>query len=171
MASKKVLTGAALSLLLVVAIGGCAVEGQGTPGSEEQTSPVPSETTATDPVTDPPPVDLSTPEPSATPELLKPVVGDVGVLISNAGWDATTGVTVRGYADTVDATATCTLELSIAGTTRTVTSEALESPSTMSCGELVVGPADLSPGTWTAVLSYESATAWGTSDPVVVIVP
>lgn len=181
MASNTSLAGAALVLVLALATGGCAVEDRSTPGELESTSAVPTESpespepSDTAPTTDatagPAPQDEVTPGPTMAPEGDKPVVGSVGVLISNSGWDAATGVTVRGYADTVDATATCTLELSKSGTTRTVTSEALESPSTMSCGELVVGPGDLSPGTWTAVLSYESTTAWGTSKPVVVNVP
>ncbi|MFF3063316.1 hypothetical protein ACFVQ3_02050 [Oerskovia sp. NPDC057915] len=175
MASNTSLTGAALVLVLALAVGGCAVDDQGTPGALESTGTVPTEIppteTATDAATDPPDLDPTTPTPTAPVESEKPVVGSVGVLISNSAWDATTGVIVRGYADTVDAAATCTLELTKAGTTRTVTSEALESPKTMSCGELVVGPGDLSSGAWTAVLSYESTTAWGTSDPVVVNVP
>jgi hypothetical protein len=176
MTSRRTLTGAALVLVLAAAVGGCGVEGEGPPGATDLTSPAPTESAPTDPLTDAPtdaPTDAeaTAPEPTTAPESPKPVVGDVGVLISNSGWDAATGVTVRGYADTVDAAATCTLELSKSGVTRTATAEALESPTTMSCGELVVAPGDLSSGTWTAVLSYTSATAWGTSEPVAVSVP
>jgi hypothetical protein len=92
-------------------------------------------------------------------------------LISTSEWDAATGVTVRGYANTVDDTATCTLELTGQGAVESVTGEALPNPTTMSCGELVIGPADATSGTWTAVLSYSSTTAWGVSPPVTVTVP
>ncbi|MBD7979293.1 hypothetical protein [Oerskovia merdavium] len=175
MASNTSLTGVALVLALALAVGGCAVDGQSTPGALESTGTVPTVAPptepATDPTTDPPDIDPTTPEPITPSESGKPVVGGVGVLISNAGWTAETGVTVRGYADTIDAAATCTLDLSKAGTTRSVTSEALEGPTTMSCGELIVGSDALSSGDWTAVLSYKSTTAWGSSAPVVVTVP
>ncbi|KZM33893.1 hypothetical protein [Oerskovia enterophila] len=171
MASNTSLTGVALVLALALAVGGCAVDGQVTPGASESTGTVPTEAPPTETTTDPPEIDPTTPAPTTPAESGKPVVGGVGVLISNASWAAETGVTVRGYADTIDAAATCTLDLSKAGTTRNVTSEALEGPTTMSCGELIVGSDALSSGDWTAVLSYKSTTAWGSSAPVVVTVP
>lgn len=112
----------------------------------------------------------SPPTPTDVPAA-KPSVGTVGVLISTAGWEQGAGVVVRGYADTIDPVATCTLELTRAGTTRTTTTDALEGPTTMSCGELVIPPADVATGDWTATLTYASSTAHGVSDPVVVTVP
>lgn len=171
MTHKAALMTVTLVMVLGVALSSCSQDdgaptgssetsenGQATGDGDATADPSASATSSTDPQTD------ASDEP-------KPTVGEVGVLISNSEWDATAGMIVRGYANTVDSEATCTLDLTQGETTRSVESEALASATTMSCGELAVAPADLTSGDWTAVLSYESETAWGTSAPVVVTVP
>ena len=180
MITKATLSALTLALVLGAAVSGCSKDDQGlpeptvlhttAPTGDGSSTTITSEPAAPEPATSEPSEPASSPSPSTSPAP-KPTVGSVSVLISNSEWDAATGVTVRGYANTVDADATCTLELIKADVKRSVTSEALESPTTMSCGELTVDAADLSPGDWTAVLSYESTTAWGTSAPVTVNVP
>lgn len=171
MTQKTALMTVALVLVLGATVSSCSRE-ETTPGGAPDTSESSPGTTGAD---DPTPDATSTPTATETasepPEEPKPTVGEVGVLISNSEWDPTTGMTVRGYANTVDDEAVCTLELTLGATVRTVESDALVSATTMSCGELTVGPADLAPGDWQAVLSYESTTAFGTSTPVVVTVP
>ena len=175
MITKAKFSALILALALGAAVTGCS-------GGDEQDGPEPGQPEVTAPTdagsataspSKPTPSETpaATPSPSTEPPEPKPPVGGVGVLISNSEWDANTGVTVRGYANTVDTAATCTLDLTQGGTTRSVTGEALENPTTMSCGELTIGAPDLSPGDWTAVLSYTSPTAWGTSAPVIVTVP
>ena len=167
----------ALALVLATALSGCSSGDHDSPesgpqqtatGSGDASSPATSEPSSAEPSEPSPSPSPSTSTSPATP---KPSVGGVSVLISNSEWDAGAGVTVRGYANTVDVDANCTLDLTKADVTRSVSVEALEGPTTMSCGELTIGVAELTPGDWTAVLSYESTTAWGTSDPVVVTVP
>ena len=178
MITKATLSAITLALVLGTAVSGCSDDDSGpTEGPPAASSPPVVTSSPTTPPPSPATSGPSEPSPSpsqsttSTPDPPKPTVGSIDVLISNSEWDATTGITVRGYANTVDAEATCTLELTKSGVVRTVASDALEGPTTMSCGELTVGAADLSPGDWTAVLSYESATAWGASAPVVVTVP
>lgn len=173
MVNKAVLT--MFALALVLSAGGCSQDtsDSGTPRpalpSDGQTTAF-GESSASPSPTAPP--SASAPSPTVTPSQdPKPSVGEVRVLITNSEWDASTGITVRGYADTVDSKATCTLTLSKADITRNTTSDALESPTTMSCGELVIDASDLSSGDWSATLTYTSKTASGSSAPVVVTVP
>ncbi|MFE4464974.1 hypothetical protein ACFRCR_07610 [Oerskovia sp. NPDC056781] len=186
MTIKAVISTTALVLVLGGVASGCSTGGQSPEGAgtSSPTTAEPSPTPTDDPVSPgpgpsspappapstPSPSPTSAPAPSTSPGPAKPTVGSIDVMISNSTWDPAAGVVVRGFADTVDTEATCTLELSLSGVVRTVTSEALEGPTTMSCGELIVSSAEVSPGDWTAVLSYESTTAWGASAPVVVTV-
>jgi hypothetical protein len=66
---------------------------------------------------------------------------------------------------------TCTLTLTgVAGTaTAQVTAE--PDAASTSCPTLAVPGAELSSGTWSAVVSYASPSTSGTSDPVDVVVP
>ena len=179
MITKATLSARALALVVVLAtaVSGCSSGDRDSPGPDPQQTTAPSGSTSSPANSEPATVEPSEPAPSpspstpTSPETPKPTVGGVSVLISTSEWDVSAGVTVRGYANTVDVDATCTLDLTKADVTRSVSVEALEGPTTMSCGELTIGVAELTPGDWTAVLSYESTTAWGTSDPVVVTVP
>jgi hypothetical protein len=94
------------------------------------------------------------------------------VLITWSEWDsAAESVAVGGYAAVVESRGTCTLTLT-KGSSRASTSVPAEADvSSMSCGAVTVPGSDLSPGTWEAVLTYESDGAAGTSEPVEVEVP
>ena len=112
-------------------------------------------------------------------ELLRPNVrpvltrGRADVFLSVVEWNATSSaVEAGGYVSGVlEMEGRCTLTLTARGTTRTATSAAEPDATTMSCGSLSVPGSDLSPGTWTAVLTYESGTARGGSAPFEVDVP
>ena len=94
------------------------------------------------------------------------------VLITWSGWDPTLGgVEVGGYADLVESGGTCTLMLAKGAATASASRAASADVSSTSCGALTVPGAELSPGTWEAVLTYESPCAAGTSEPVEVEVP
>lgn len=107
------------------------------------------------------------PAPSATADR-----HTVNVVITYLDWSATDGVVEAGaYATTVEGAGTCTLKLTFGGRSGTGSIAALADASTMSCGGLTVPRDRLSSGNWTAVVTYESATSVGTSDPVDVVVP
>jgi hypothetical protein len=93
--------------------------------------------------------------------------------LSYAAWDdAAGGVSVDGFVPSVvESTGTCTLVLTKDGTTVTTSVPGTPSVSTTSCGGAVVPGSELSPGTWTAVLSYESPTSSASAEPVEVTVP
>ena len=95
------------------------------------------------------------------------------VFLTGAEWDADEqGVVVRGYLeDVVEDDGVCTLTLTAGGTTRTAERNGTSNVTSTSCGALTVPGAELSPGAWTAVVTYRSSTSRGTSDPVEVAVP
>jgi hypothetical protein len=100
--------------------------------------------------------------------------GDVAVVVTYAGWEPSEDAAeVSGFvAGVVEAGGTCRLELrSRGGRTAGVESEAQPDASTTVCGTLSVPRRELSEGTWTAVLSYESGTSSASSDPVDIEVP
>lgn len=126
------------------------------------TQTAPAETTgpSAEPTDDP--VDPTTP----------PGTDTASVLITYASWeDSSSSVEVGAYAALVEPAATCTLTLTQGSITRTQTIDALTDVSTMSCGGFQVARSELTPGTWTAVVTYGSATSSGTSAPVEVTVP
>lgn len=139
------------------------------------TSPAPSPSpTAT--ATQPAPTDPASPssDPTDDPVAPAPPAGtdSATVLITYASWeDASTSVEVGAYAALVEPAATCTLSLSQGSVTRSQTIDALTDVSTMSCGGFQVARSELAPGTWTAVVTYESVTSSGASAPVEVTVP
>lgn len=108
-----------------------------------------------------------TPTPTSTP--MQKVVD---VQITRGGWSASTRtVSVAAIVPgvLVDA-ATCTLRLSRGGVTRAVTRTARSDASSMQCGTLAVAGSQVSAGAWRAVVSFASATAVGTSDPLTITV-
>jgi len=159
-------------------------------GGEQQTpaaaSTTVAPTTTTAPVTGAPspssdevvstgtPIDTEAPTSVATDPPMTPDPGsDVAVQITYSGWDAATqAVEVDGYvADVAESGGTCTLTLTQGGTSVTASVPANREPSVTSCSGARIGRAQLSPGTWTAVLSYDSATSRGASSPAQVAVP
>jgi hypothetical protein len=86
-------------------------------------------------------------------------------VITYAGSEAGSSVEVNGYvAGVVEAAGTCRLTLTRGGDTVVDENPAEADATTMNCGLLQA--ADLAAGTWTAVLTYESATSAGTSSAV-----
>jgi hypothetical protein len=90
------------------------------------------------------------------------------VVLSYLVWDgAAAAVTAGGYVSPlIEDGGTCTLALTRHGSSVSATSDAAADASTTSCGELQVPGDELEPGEWSAVLSYESDTATGTSEPL-----
>lgn len=122
------------------------------------------------------PVDPSLPNPSdvATdaPVTAAPGTG-VDVVVTYYGWDdALAGVEVGAYvAGTAETGGTCTLTLTSGSDSASASGAGEPDASSTSCLGLVVPGSELSSGTWSAVVSYESATAQGESNAVEVAVP
>lgn len=95
------------------------------------------------------------------------------VVLTFADWDPGAGAVVAGgYASpVVEDDGTCTLELTKGGESVTATAGAEADATTTSCDTLSVPGDQLSPGTWRAVLRYESSAMSGTSDARKVEVP
>lgn len=120
------------------------------------------------------PVDTEPPTSVAVDPPVTPDPGaDVAVQISYSGWNAATmTVEVDGYvADVAESGGTCTLTLTQGATSVTATVPADREPSVTSCSGARIPRTQLSPGTWTAVLSYDSAGSHGDSSPARVAVP
>jgi len=91
----------------------------------------------------------------------------VNVVVTQSGWDAGSGaIEVAGYAVVIEPEATCTLTVTRGSLTRAATRQAASDASTTSCGVLSVPAAQLSAGTWTAVLTFDSASSVGVSAPL-----
>ena len=141
-----------------------------------------SSATASSPATDSPSTPEETAEPTEAPvvdEEGEPVATDpprpgaIDVVLSNAYWDpAEAAVFAAGYVSpVVEDGGTCTLRVSRDGNVVRATSEGIADASTTACGGLVLPGDELSPGTWSVVLSYESGSASGESEPLEVEVP
>jgi hypothetical protein len=65
----------------------------------------------------------------------------------------------------------CHLVLTRAGSTVTADQAAQPGPSSTDCGVMSVAGSRLSPGTWTAQLTYESSTSVGVAAPQQIEVP
>jgi hypothetical protein len=106
------------------------------------------------------------PEPAdvATDEPVDRDKGDVDVVLTYADADSATGtVQASGFvAGILEDGGTCTLTLTNRGTEITVRSTATADATTTTCGLLETAPG-IPAGRWTAVLSYTSAKAEGTS--------
>lgn len=97
----------------------------------------------------------------------------VSVFVTHSGWNAgTRAVDASGYvAGVIESDGTCTLTLTLADRTATVSAAAQPDATTTSCGNLLVPGAQLSTGTWRAVLSYRSPQHVGASKAFEVQVP
>ena len=143
--------------------------GTGSPPAEPGTTQ-PPETYGAPVVERPEPSDVATDAPVEVAQ----TGSDVPVHITYKGWeDATGSVEVGAYVEgLVEDGGTCTLILTQGGTEVTASASGLADASTTSCGAgLSVPGAELTPGTWTAVVDYESSTSSGSSDSVEVEVP
>ncbi|MBI9114778.1 hypothetical protein [Sanguibacter suaedae] len=185
-----VITVTAVVLVLAAALGAAALTGWG-PFSDEPTatpaqsaSPTSAAPTETDPST--PPASTADPEPTEEPteaytepaeeptsEPTSPPPGTtVDVVITFADWvPEAAAIEASAYVTTIDESGSCTLKLTSGSTTRTATIPALLDASTMSCGGILIPGSALSSGTWTAVVTYESASSSGSSAPAEVVVP
>lgn len=105
-------------------------------------------------------------EPVAVDEPLAATGGAVDVQVTFWGWDDDAQVVeVGGFVSgVVESGGSCLLTLSHDGRTVTVEAEGRPDATTTSCGALTVDGDRLEPGTWTAVLTYSSATSSGAAD-------
>jgi len=97
----------------------------------------------------------------------------VNVILTLAVWDAAKGeVQAAGFAPVVEPDGQCTLRLT-SPTGAVVESRGAAAPdvSTTSCATLRIPAAELTPGTWQAVLAYESPMFIGASQPLDVVIP
>ncbi|SFO94168.1 hypothetical protein SAMN05660464_1638 [Geodermatophilus dictyosporus] len=99
---------------------------------------------------------------------------DVVVVSTYSGWDPTASAVVTGgyVADLVEDGGTCSLTLSRDGVVLTGgESAATPDVASTSCGEVRLTGAELTAGSWEAVLRYSSPDAVGESAPFPVVVP
>jgi hypothetical protein len=94
------------------------------------------------------------------------------MLLTSAGWVAQdSAVEASGFVAVVESGATCTLTLTAGGTSRTAAGPAEPSASTTECPVLSLSRDQLTPGPWSAVLSYTSASTSAASAPTTIEVP
>jgi len=174
-----VLAGAAVLVLLVLAITRHGSAGEPAPtaaasASTTSSPTAPATTAVATPSSTPAPATPSSPvvEPTAQPTTSSHTRTPTTVTVTIAGWAAErAAVEVSGLADVVENGGTCTLTLT-QGTRRASVSGAAEpDASSTSCGTLSVAGAGLGAGRWTGVLTYSSSTASGQSDPFTIEVP
>ena len=158
-------------------------------GGEQQTpaaaSTTVAPTTTTAPVTGAPspssdevvstgtPVDTEPPTSVAVDPTVSREAGQVSVTLTRARWDAgTSSVRAAGFVGgVIESDGTCTLTLSRGSEARTAEAAGAADATTTTCAGLAVPGDQLSAGTWTAVLSYDSADSSGSSQPLTVTVP
>jgi hypothetical protein len=121
-----------------------------------------------DPSTEADPTDVVTDVPPPAEE-----GHDAVVFVTYADWNQDSQAVEEGsyVQGVVEDGGTCTLTLRKGGATAKATGPAEPDATNTSCGGLSVPAARLSSGTWSAVVSYESATTRGSSKPVEVTVP
>jgi hypothetical protein len=149
------------------------------PGATASTTPapVPATPTGTPLATAEPapaePAPVPDPAPSADPgPRPEPAPGAAGVEVvtTYAGWNALSGaVEVGAYVPVVESDGVCTLELTGPGGERRAQATGTPDVSSTACGELSL--TGLAPGSWQALVTYDSARSTGTSAPVTVEVP
>ncbi|SHG86796.1 hypothetical protein [Geodermatophilus nigrescens] len=112
-------------------------------------------------------------EEAGEPVVTDAPVEDTSVAISNAYWDpAEAALFAYGFVSpVVEDGGTCTLLVSRDGATVRATVDGMADATTTVCDRLVLPGEELSPGTWSVVLQYESGSASGESAPYDVEVP
>ncbi|MCZ2817089.1 hypothetical protein [Modestobacter sp. VKM Ac-2984] len=116
----------------------------------------------------PNPTDVATDTPAIT------APGEtVPVVVTYSGWtDTSAAVEFGAYvAGIVEAGGTCTLTLTAGATTASAEVTAGPDASSTYCPTMAIPGAELAAGPWQAVVSYESSSTSGQSDPVTVTVP
>ena len=111
-------------------------------------------------------VATDSPAPTAGPE-------SADVVITYSGWiDSSVAVEVGAYvAGVAESGGTCTLTLTSGSRSSRAQVSGEPDASSTSCPTMAVPGDELASGPWSAVISYESATTSGQSDPVEVVVP
>jgi hypothetical protein len=110
----------------------------------------------------------------ATDTPFRAPAGEAEVAVTFAGWDAPSGsVEVDAYVgNVIEDGGTCTLTLSRPGArSQVVSGPAGADATTTICAPLHVAGGQLASGSWTATVTYSSATASGSADPAEVTVP
>ncbi|MGY1807354.1 hypothetical protein ACI8AF_08280 [Blastococcus sp. SYSU D00669] len=161
-----------LLLLGVVLVAAAVVAGlvAGRGGDDGAEAAAGSSTAAPTVVTEPPPgapvvTDAPVPEvPSGVP---------LEVVVTYSGWDDDAQVAEAAglVPGLVESGGTCELTLTRERTTVTGQAAAESDGRSTWCGSVTVAGGDLTPGTWSAVLSYRSATASGATDAFDLEVP
>lgn len=132
------------------------------PAPEPDVSPPPTPAPSTPAATDAP----------ATPPPAAPELSPTTVTASFWGFDAATATAqVGGYADVVETGGTCTLVLTRGDDRASVAGAAQPDAASTTCGTLSVPRSELSAGSWTAELSYTSATSTGVAPTITIEVP
>lgn len=142
-----------------------------TPGAEPGTPPPVTQAPTPAPTDVPEVPDVEVPEPTPDPTATAAPGGEVTVLITYADATGAGDVEVGAYAATVEEGGSCALTLTKGAVERSVSSAAMMDVGTTGCGQLLIPAADLSSGTWTAVVDYQSAASHGQSSPREVVVP
>ena len=100
--------------------------------------------------------------PPATPSTTNSAKKSVTPIMTS--WSASPNVEVRGYVPGINEEGgTCTLTLTKSGQKVTESKEATPDAKTVSCGLISIARTRLTPGAWSATLSYSSASSEGTS--------
>lgn len=171
--------------MVCVSATACTATSGETSAAPSAATPTPASTAAS--TTAAPPPNVTATAPSAVPSsggsggaesptgsVPPPVVGAVSPVVTYAGFDAvTSSAQVAGYVDGVGPTqGTCTVILTMTGRPAQSTSTtATPDATTTQCGTLSIPRDRLTPGTWTAVLSFTSPDAAGHSSPATIEVP
>ena len=169
----------ALSLLTA----GCSADGDPDPSP----SPTPGRTTSAPATADPTPggdePSTGTDDddvPSAFPGTGQTVEPDVEpsdypatAVVTFAGWDADSRTLQAGglVSGTTDTSGTCTFTAEKSGVTRTLTSTAAASASSVNCAQVAFPASQVSSGTWSITLEYAVGDRSTDSQPMTVEVP
>lgn len=107
-----------------------------------------------------------------SPVVVAPTTEGV-VRMTYIGWDKAAGaVEAAGFVPgVVESHGTCVLTLTSGGSSITASVAGTADASSTSCGGLTVPGASVSPGTWGAVLTYESSASRATSEATQVVIP
>ena len=99
-------------------------------------------------------------------------IASVAVSVTTSGWDSKAQqLWVAGFVPTPEDGGTCTLAAKKGTQSVVVQRSATPDATTTTCGSVTIDAARLSPGTWTAVLAYQSPTRAGAAGPVTIEVP
>ncbi|PCN49294.1 hypothetical protein Csp2054_03705 [Curtobacterium sp. 'Ferrero'] len=94
-------------------------------------------------------------------------------LVSYAGWDTGSRTLQAGglVTGTTDTSGTCTFVATKGGVSRTLTSSAQASASSVNCAQVAFPASQVSTGTWSITLKYSVGSKSTTSDPMTAEVP